>query len=236
VASRLGEDLARAGFCIVSGLARGVDGAAHRGALRAAGMTMAVLGCGVDVTYPPEHGSLAREISSRGAVISEFAPGTPPRGLHFPRRNRIISGLCLGVVVVEASDHSGSLITARCALAQGRDVMAVPGGVLSGRNRGAHGLLRDGAAVVEGVEDVLETLRGVGQTWSGGEAVTKPTAPDAWVRAMPVAEPCDLEALCALSGLGPVPMLARLSQLELAGWIVRDGGGRFVKAAGNVLR
>jgi DNA processing protein len=236
VASQLGEDLARAGLCVVSGLARGVDGAAHRGALRAGGSTIAVLGCGVDVIYPPEHATLSREITARGAIVSEFPPGTPPRGWHFPRRNRIISGLCHGVVVVEASDHSGSLITARCALAQGREVMAVPGGVLSGRNRGAHGLLRDGAAVIEGVEDVLEELHYTGQRAADGEDTTKLKAPEAWLRSMAAAESYNLEALCALAGLDAVPMLARLSRLELAGWIVRDRGGRFVKAGGNVLR
>lgn len=236
VAFRLGADLARAGVSVVSGLARGVDGAAHRGALRSGGPTIAVLGCGVDVDYPPEHAALARDIARHGAVVSEFPPGTPPRGWHFPRRNRIISGLCNGIVVVEASNRSGSLITARCALAQGRDVMAVPGGVLSGRNRGAHRLLRDGAPVVESVEDVLEELRYTQRLAAAGETETKAVAPEAWVRAMAAAEAYDLEALCELSGLNAVRMLARLSQLELAGWIVRDGGGRFVKAAGNVLR
>jgi DNA processing protein len=236
VAARLGEDLARAGSCVVSGLARGVDGAAHRGALRAGGPTIAVLGSGVDVAYPPEHAALARDVAEHGALVSEFPPGTPPRGWHFPRRNRVISGLCHAVVVVEASDHSGSLITARCALAQGREVMAVPGGVLSGRNRGAHGLLRDGAGVVEGASDVLEQLNWSIDWLPRGEASTKIAPREAWLRAMVAGEAYDVEGLCALSGLDPVPMLARLSQLELAGWIVRDGGGRFVKADGNVLR
>jgi len=236
MAFRLGEGLTRAGICVVSGLARGVDGAAHRGALRGGGPTIAVLGCGADVSYPREHAALAAEIASQGAVLSEFAPGTPPRGWHFPRRNRLISGLCAGVVVVEASDHSGSLITARCALAQGRDVLAVPSGVLSGRNRGAHGLLKDGAAIVEGVEDILQALEYTAPECGASENMTKHTAPEAWVRAMVEAEPYDLEALCSLSGLEPVRLLARLSRLELAGWIRRNQGGRFVKAAGNVLR
>jgi DNA processing protein len=236
VASRLGEDLARAGICVVSGLARGVDASAHRGALRGGGPTIAVLGCGANVVYPPEHVALAREIAARGAVVSEFAPGTPPRGWHFPRRNRIISGLCTGVVVVEASDHSGSLITARCALAQGREVLAVPSGVLSGRNRGAHALLRDGAAIVEGVDDILQALAFEMRDVDAGEDTAKPRAPEAWLRAMIEAEPYDLEALCSLSGLDPVRLLARLSQLEITGWIRRDEGGRFVKLAGNVLR
>ena len=140
MAFRLGQDLARAGFEVVSGLARGVDAAAHRGALRAGGRTIAVLGSGADVVYPPEHAPLTEAIAAGGALITEFAPGVPPRGWHFPRRNRIISGVSLGVVIVEAAQRSGSLITARCALEQGRSVMAVPGAVLGGRNRGAHGL------------------------------------------------------------------------------------------------
>jgi len=236
VALRLGEDLTRAGICVVSGMARGVDGAAHRGALRGGGPTVAVLGCGADVVYPREHAALAAEIAKQGAIMSEFAPGTPPRGWHFPRRNRIISGLSAAVVVVEASDHSGSLITARCALAQGRDVLAVPSGVLSGRNRGAHGLLKDGAAVVEGVEDILQAIDYMAPACGPVEETTKQQAPEAWVRAMVEAEPYDLEALSSLSGLDPVRLLARLSRLELAGWIRRNQGGRFVKAAGNVLR
>lgn len=236
MAASLAEDLARAGVCVVSGLARGVDGAAHGGALRAGGLTIAVLGSGVDVIYPPEHNGLARDVAAHGALVSEFAPGTPPRGWHFPRRNRLISGLCLGVVVVEASERSGSLITARMALAQGREVLAVPGGVLGGRNRGAHGLLRDGAYVVESAADVLEVFRGVGCGTSDGAPGEEPRAPDPWLRKIDAAQPYDLEALCRASGLEPGAMLARLSELELGGWIVREPGGQFVKVAGNVLR
>ena len=148
VADALARDLASRGLVVVSGLARGVDSAAHRGALAAGGVTVAVLGCGVDVMYPPEHASLAAEICGSGALVSELVPGTPPAQMFFPMRNRIISGLSRAVVVIEAGEKSGSLITARCALEQGRDVLAVPGNVLTGRNRGAHGLLRDGAKIV----------------------------------------------------------------------------------------
>src|SRR4030095_16800792 len=157
VAERLATDLASRGVVVVSGLARGVDSAAHRGAL-ASGVTVAVLGSGVDVLYPPEHTLLAREIEKDGAVISEVVPGTPPQQWFFPLRNRIISGLSRAIVVIEAGERSGSLITARCALEQGRDVLAVPGNILSGRNRGAHGLLRDGAKIVESADDILEEL------------------------------------------------------------------------------
>jgi DNA processing protein len=158
VARRLGADLARRNVAVVSGLARGVDSAAHRGALEGGGLTIAVFGCGVDVIYPAEHRALAERICERGALVSEFPAGTPPRKQHFPQRNRIISGLSLGVVIVEAAEKSGSLITADFALEQGRTVLAVPGNVLGGRNFGAHALLRDGAKLVECADDILEEL------------------------------------------------------------------------------
>ena len=158
VAARLAGELAARGVAVVSGLARGVDSAAHRGTLEANGPTIAVLGSGLDRVYPAEHRGLADTISRSGVVMSELAPGGLPLAEHFPLRNRIISGLSLAVVVVEASEKSGSLITARCAMEQGRDVMAVPGSVLSGRNRGSHSLLKDGAKVVESADDILEEL------------------------------------------------------------------------------
>ena len=162
-ARTLAADLARRGVAVVSGLARGVDSAAHKGALDGGGVTVAVLGSGADRVYPPEHDGLARDIAVRGAVVSELAPGAPPLPEHFPARNRIISGLARAVVVVQAAERSGSLITARCALEQGRDVMAVPGLVLSGRNHGAHALIKDGAKLIETVDDILEELPGLGR-------------------------------------------------------------------------
>ena len=158
IAHRLASDLSRIGLTIVSGLARGCDGAAHRGALEAGGATIAVLGSGPDVIYPPEHDALADQIARQGAILSEFPPGAPPLPNHFRQRNRLISGLAHGVIVIEANDKSGSLITAGFALAQGREVMVVPGTVLAGRNRGGHLLIRDGAALVENAEDVLAVL------------------------------------------------------------------------------
>ncbi len=158
VAHRLGADLARRGVIVVSGMARGVDSAAHRGALDGGGATVAVFGCGVDVIYPPEHRALAERIVTCGALVSEFDPGMPPLKSNFPQRNRIISGLSLAVVVVEAAEGSGSLITADFALEQGRAVLAVPGNVLGGRNYGAHALLRDGAKLVECADDILEEI------------------------------------------------------------------------------
>ena len=158
VAERLAQGLANAGYTIVSGLARGIDAAAHRGALNAGGRTIAVLGSGVLEIYPPEHVSLADEIRQNGAVISETAPHHPPKSGAFPQRNRIISGLCLGTLVVEAADRSGALITARLAMEQGREVFAVPGSIESQMSRGCHQLLRDGATLVGSIDDILDQL------------------------------------------------------------------------------
>lgn len=154
----LSRDLAAAGFTIVSGLARGVDAAAHRGALAASGRTIAVLGCGIDRTYPPEHERLRREIEARGAVVSELSIGSSPHSGNFPRRNRIISGLSVGVVVTEAAIDSGSLITARLAAEQGREVFAVPAFVKTETSRGTNALIKDGAALIENANDVIEAI------------------------------------------------------------------------------
>ncbi len=245
VAEQLAGDLAACGLVIVSGLARGVDSAAHRGALDAGGVTVAVLGSGVDVLYPPEHAPLARAIDTRGAVISELVPGTRPQQWFFPLRNRIISGLSRAVVVIEAGEKSGSLITARCALDQGRDVLAVPGNVLSGRNRGAHALLRDGARIVESAADILEELGmcGTGVRPAGAEdgritGVRPPSAEhgrgltpklDPVLACLIPGEACDLDEISGRSGLKPSRLLPRLFELELQGRVRRVGGGRFVR-------
>ncbi len=154
----LSHDLAGAGMTVVSGLACGVDAAAHRGALAAQGRTIAVLGCGVDRTYPPEHEQLRRQIEERGAILSEVSMGAPPHSHHFPRRNRIISGLSLGVIVTEAAINSGSLITARLAAEQGREVFAVPGFVKEDTSRGTNALLKEGAALIERAQDVIDAI------------------------------------------------------------------------------
>jgi DNA processing protein len=224
VAERLASDLAAAGLVVVSGMARGVDSAAHRGALAVGGTTIAVLGSGVDVIYPPEHAPLAHDIAASGAVISELVPGTPPLPQFFPLRNRIISGLCRAVVVIEAGEKSGSLITARMALEQGRDVLAVPGNVLSGRNRGAHGLLRDGAKIVESADDILEELGMPTAVPKSGHAVADPI-----LASLIPGEPSDLDVISERTGLSPTRLLPRLFELELAGAVARVGGGKFVR-------
>jgi DNA processing protein len=232
VAEQLAADLAVRGVVVVSGLARGVDSAAHRGALNAGGITVGVLGSGADVIYPAEHRPLADQMAQAGAVLSEFVPGTPPQPVFFPRRNRVISGLSRAVVVIEAGEKSGSLITARAALEQGRDVLAVPGNVLNGRNRGGHALLRDGAKIVESADDILEEL-GLGAPGrpqeSGQPSVFGPPAVDPVLACLPVGEPCDLDSIAERSGLSSPRLLPRLFELELQGTVRRVGGGRFVR-------
>src|SRR5881396_3144859 len=158
VAERLASDLAARGLTIVSGLARGIDAAAHRGALAAGGRTLAVLGCGLDVVYPPENRALARAIETQGALVSQFAPGVPALAGHFPARNRTLAGLALGVVVVEAADRSGALITAGFAGDLGREVFAVPGRITSPTSAGAHRLIQDGAKLVTCWQDIVSEL------------------------------------------------------------------------------
>jgi DNA processing protein len=177
---------------------------------------------------------LARQIAARGALVSEFEPGSAPLAEHFPLRNRVISGLSLATVVVEASDRSGSLITARCALEQGRDVLAVPGPVLSGRNRGAHALIKDGAKLVETVDDILVELpltRLVTVAEPGGNML----ADNELVAALGRGEPRDVDELAARTGLEARRLLPQLLELELRGVVERLEGGRFVLAGGRVV-
>jgi len=187
---------------------------------------------------------LAREIEQHGAILSELLPGTPPQKHFFPQRNRVISGLSRAVVVIEAGEKSGSLITARCALEQGRDVLAVPGNVLTGRNRGAHGLLRDGAKIVESADDILEELgtgvgtgQGVGSLFPqerSGKRLPTPFAPtpseeDPILACFTAGELSDLDAIAERTGLSTARLLPRLFELELQGRVRRAGGGRFVR-------
>jgi DNA processing protein len=228
VAEQLAADLAASGLVIVSGLARGVDSAAHRGALSAGGLTVAVLGSGADVIYPAEHRALATAIDASGAVVSELVPGTGPQQWFFPLRNRIISGLSRAVVVIEASEKSGSLITARCALDQGRDVLAVPGNVLTGRSRGAHALLKDGAKIVECADDILEELGMAPVATAADEGVPARRA-DPILDCLVAGEASDLDEICEKSGLRTPRLLPRLFELELQGLVRRIGGGRFMR-------
>ena len=223
MAARLAGDLAAAGYVVVSGLARGVDSAAHAAALSARGKTIAVLGCGLDRVYPSEHRDLARNIEHAGAVVSEFPPGVPPLPHHFPLRNRIISGLSSAVIVVEAPEKSGALITASAAAEQGREVMVVPGMATGGRNRGGHLLIRDGAKVVESADDILQELGVLRLTRT--EAVT---APDA-LQQLPDSADFTVDDVAARTGEPSSVVLARLLDLELAGRIQRIGGGRFIR-------
>lgn len=223
--------LAQAGITVVSGMARGVDGAAHRGALTA-GCTIGVLGCGVDVPYPRSHRELADAIVAHGALVSEFPPGMPPLAHHFPQRNRVISGLADAVVIVEAAERSGSLITARLALEQGRDVMAVPGSVAGGRNRGGHALIRDGAALVESAEDVLREL-GWCRPFASASATPDAPEPDGLLALMSPGEACSLDWLAARTDRDVPLVLSELLELELAGAVVRTAGGGFMRPAGT---
>jgi DNA processing protein len=229
VATRLAGELAKLGVVVTSGLARGVDSAAHRGALEEGGPTIAVLGSGLDKVYPSEHQQLAQTIALTGVVVSELGPGAVPLAENFPLRNRIISGISLAVVVVEASEKSGSLITARCAIEQGRDVMAVPGSVLSGRNRGSHSLLKDGAKVVETADDILEELG-----WPAARAAVetaKVLTQDPLLARMEAGEVYRLEELVEATSTAASKLLPRLMELELQGYVAAVGGGRFTRTA-----
>jgi DNA processing protein len=181
------------------------------------------------VVYPPEHQALAGAIASSGVLVSELPPGSPPRAFHFPARNRIISGLSLSVVVVEAAEKSGSLITAGCALDQGRAVLAVPGNILSGRHRGCHALIRDGAAVVESAEDVLAELR-TSSLRSVVEVAIGASPSDPLLTSMLPGESYDIESLRRETGLTAAQLLSRLLELELRGAVRRLDGGRFIRA------
>jgi DNA processing protein len=227
VGARLGGELAERGVVVTSGLARGVDSAAHRGSLDAGGPTIAILGSGLDRIYPPEHEDLSELIAANGVIVSEFGPGAAPLPENFPLRNRIISGISLAVVVVEASENSGSLITARCALEQGRDVMAVPGSVLTGRNRGSHSLLKDGAKVVETADDILDELGWPGALPPGGSA--KQLTADPLLAVMEPGEIYRLEELVERTATLANKLLPRLMELELQGHVAAVGGGRFTR-------
>lgn len=250
VAKRLAEDLARRGVGIVSGLARGIDAAAHAGALVAGGPTIAVLGCGVDVVYPPEHHALSREVVAAGALWSEHPPGTPPHPGHFPRRNRVVATLARAVVVVEAPVQSGALVTARLALDANRDVLAVPGPVDRGSHAGCHRLLREGAALCEGADDVLRVLGLAPQAHgtsteagaspggaAAGRSAPRPALPPpppgpalVLFGALDPDEARDADELARRTGLSPDAVAEALTRLELDGHAVRVPGVGLVRS------
>jgi DNA processing protein len=219
VAHELARALAAAGVVIVSGLARGIDAAAHRGALEA-GRTIAVLGCGIDRDYPRAHASLAAQIAERGMILSEYAPGVEPAPWRFPARNRIVAGLADATIVVEARERSGALITADLALDEGRDVLAVPGEITSRLSRGTNHLLRLGAAPVTCVEDVLRVLGLETQPRPATELAPQLEA----VRALVADAPATADELVARSGLGAGELAAALTELELNGVVVQAEG------------
>lgn len=222
LARSMARDLAAWGATVVSGLARGIDTAAHEGALDASGRTVAVLGCGLDRTYPPENERLAGRITCAGAVVSEFALGTPPLPEHFPRRNRVIAGWSRAVVVVEAAARSGALNTARCAADEGRDVLAVPGHPTQPASAGTNQLIRDGAGLVRSAIDVAQEL--------GIEPPAAAAAPtDPLLGALARDAPATLEELRARSGLETGALLARLTDLELRDVVRRLPGPLFVR-------
>jgi DNA processing protein len=225
-AGRLAGELARQGAAVVSGLARGIDAAAHRGALDVGGQTIGVLGCGIDVVYPLENRRLYAEMAEKGAVISEFPPGTRPAAEHFPRRNRIISGLSQAVVVVEAAEKSGSLITAHYALEQGRDVFAVPGNVTQAGSRGANWLIKQGAKLVESAADILED--GPRRSTASSSVSVLPPPPSLAPAEAQLAEaPCQIDELVSRCRLTPGELSVMLLRLELRGLVQQLPGKYF---------
>ena len=231
IARGLAQQLGQAGHVVVSGMARGIDAAAHEGTLDCNGDTIAVIGTGNDRIYPARNRELAITIAERGCIISEFPLGTPVAAANFPRRNRLISGLARGVLVVEASVDSGSLITARLAAEQGREVCAIPGSIHSPQSRGCHKLLKQGAKLVETAQDVLEELRleiRLPPAAPAADVAVPNEAPDeARVLALLGYDPCPLDTLVTLSGLTPEALSVMLLRLELGGRIAALPGGRY---------
>lgn len=232
----LSRDLAAAGLTIVSGLARGIDAQAHNASLQAGGRTVAVLGSGIDVIYPSEHKQLAERIAAHGAVISEYPLGTPPNRENFPIRNRIISGLSAGVIVVEASLKSGSLITARMAMEQGREVLVVPGSIFNESSQGCHALIRDGATLIQNWKDVVESLPGeIAEKIVLVAEEPKSDAADltekekSIIALLSFEQPRHVDQLAGLAGMRSQELLGELVNLELKNYIGQMPGKQFIR-------
>lgn len=232
VAQNIAAGLAQRGVTVISGLARGVDSVAHRGVLAVGGRTVAVLGSGIDVIYPAENQALAEQIVQNGAVISEFPPGSEPEAGHFPRRNRIISGLSMGVVVVEARVRSGALLTARFALDQNREVFAVPGNIDFAGSQGPHHLIQDGAKLVRNVQDILDELSVPGRAEHAGlpvRSMPSLSADEQKLLDVVTDQPAAVDDLIARSGLQPAETLVLLLSLEMKGLVQQFSGKKFVR-------
>jgi DNA processing protein len=238
-AENFAESLCRAGFAVASGLALGIDGAAHRGALKADGATIAVVGTGLDIVYPAKHKALAHQIAQHGLLLSEYALGTPSINYNFPRRNRIISGLSEGCLVVEANIDSGSLITAKLAIEQGREVFAVPGSIHSPVAKGCHALIKQGAKLAETTEDILSELRHIrlpDSSWPVSPNGLMPNWTNLPSEASPVLacmgfDPIFAEQIAARSGLTPGEVSTMLTLLELEGVVSHLANGQFQRLA-----
>lgn len=226
-AEEFARSLSEAGLCIISGMAHGIDAAAHRGALRGQGSTIAVVGTGLDRVYPAANRELAHAIAEQGVLISEFPLDTPPLASNFPRRNRLISGMSIGCLVVEASLQSGSLITARLALEQGRDVFAIPGSIHSPQSKGCHALIKQGAKLTEAAGDILDELAGLLAVPLHAAAPSAPQQTDSGLMELMGFEPVSMDTLCQRSGLTVSQLSAMLLTLELEGRIATLTGGLF---------
>lgn len=230
VARELGQDLARNRVTVISGLARGIDSIAHQSSLDAGGRTIAVMACGLDRIYPPEHRTLAQAITERGACVSEYALGTPPDAANFPPRNRIISGLSLGVIVVEAGQKSGALITVRFALDQGREVFAVPGNIHSPGSAGCNRLIQDGAKMVLGVQDVLEELNLTMIEHQAEVRAVLPADPtEAQLLELVSDAPVHVDEICQQTRLPIHQVSSTLAMMELKGMVRQVGGMHYVR-------
>ena len=233
VAERFGEDLARMGIVVVSGMARGIDTKAHWGAIKGEGRTLAVLGCGLDIIYPPENVRLYEQITERGAVISEFPMTTKPVGSNFPRRNRIISGLSLGTVVVEARERSGALITAYMALDQGREVFAVPGSIKSEKSKGTHRLIREGARLAESVSDIISEIPEYSHCMDKGNSeerlIESLTSSEKLLWDILSEEPIHIDQIASCAKKTTSEVLALLLCMELKNSVKQLSGKMFVR-------